>query len=233
MKFTPEGGAVAIRTSRRRDGVVLAVEDTGIGIPRAALEKLGQPFEQVQSPLTRNHQGSGLGLAISRSLVALHGGRMDIVSREGAGTRVTVFLPFRPGQAARSRRLRARDFLSACVRKPSPLRERVALRVSEASGLPDVQPWRSPERASEPCSSAALPFAPAPAPAQLASAPGYGSPLGQRIARLERAFHSRVRERPLGNRHDQPPQRLRRHVGREGLDAGDPLKLQQRHLQRG
>ncbi len=97
VKFTPEGGTIDVRTSRRRDGLVLVVEDTGIGIPQEALEKLGQPFEQVQSPLTRSHKGSGLGLAISRSLVALHGGRMDIVSREGAGTKVTVVLPFRPG----------------------------------------------------------------------------------------------------------------------------------------
>jgi two-component system cell cycle sensor histidine kinase PleC len=50
--------------------------------------------------LTRSHKGSGLGLAISRSLVALHGGDMDIVSKEGAGTRVTVFLPFRPATHA-------------------------------------------------------------------------------------------------------------------------------------
>ena len=101
VKFTPENGTIGIRTSRRRDGAVLVVEDTGIGIPKAALEKLGQPFEQVQSPLTRNHKGSGLGLAISRSLVALHGGRMEIVSHEGAGTKVTVFLPFRPTGAGK------------------------------------------------------------------------------------------------------------------------------------
>jgi two-component system cell cycle sensor histidine kinase PleC len=100
VKFTPERGAIAIRTARRRDGAILVVEDTGIGIPQEALQKLGQPFEQVQSPLTRSHKGSGLGLAISRSLVALHGGRMDIVSRQGAGTKVTVFLPFRPTASA-------------------------------------------------------------------------------------------------------------------------------------
>jgi two-component system cell cycle sensor histidine kinase PleC len=100
VKFTPERGAIALRTARRRDGVILVVEDTGIGIPQEALMKLGQPFEQVQSPLTRSHKGSGLGLAISRSLVALHGGRMDIVSRQGAGTKVTVFLPFRPASGA-------------------------------------------------------------------------------------------------------------------------------------
>jgi two-component system cell cycle sensor histidine kinase PleC len=96
VKFTPEGGAVTIRTSSDHNGVYVTVEDTGIGIPAAALEKLGRPFEQVQSPLTRNHKGSGLGLAISRSLVALHGGEMLIRSNEGKGTTVSVFFPFNP-----------------------------------------------------------------------------------------------------------------------------------------
>jgi two-component system cell cycle sensor histidine kinase PleC len=102
VKFTPEGGVVRIETGRRRDGVALIIEDTGIGIPPAALAKLGRPFEQVQSPLTRNHKGSGLGLAIARSLVELHGGEMDIASREGRGTRVTVLFPLRPGSSPRA-----------------------------------------------------------------------------------------------------------------------------------
>ncbi len=102
VKFTPEGGAISVRTSRGHNGAVLVVEDTGIGIPQPALAKLGRPFEQVQSPLTRSHKGSGLGLAISRSLVALHGGEMDIVSEVGAGTRVTVILPFRPLMASQA-----------------------------------------------------------------------------------------------------------------------------------
>ena len=75
---------------------MVTVADSGIGIPPEALSKLGKPFEQVQSPLTRNHKGSGLGLAISRSLVALHGGEMTIDSTQGVGTTVTVFLPARP-----------------------------------------------------------------------------------------------------------------------------------------
>ena len=99
VKFTPGGGVVKIATTRRADGAVVTVEDTGIGIPRAALAKLGRPFEQVQGPLTRNHKGSGLGLAISGSLVALHGGEMAIESEEGVGTRVTVFFPLRPAAA--------------------------------------------------------------------------------------------------------------------------------------
>jgi len=102
VKFTPDGGLVRIETAHRRDGVVLTIEDTGIGIPEPALSKLGRPFEQVESPLTRSHKGSGLGLAISRSLVALHGGEMDITSREAVGTRVTVFFPANPTRSPQS-----------------------------------------------------------------------------------------------------------------------------------
>ncbi len=102
VKFTPEGGAIRVTTEKRPTGAVVTVEDTGIGIPKEALLKLGKPFEQVQSPLTRSHKGSGLGLAISRSLVALHGGEMTINSKEGAGTKVTVFLPLRPVAPAAS-----------------------------------------------------------------------------------------------------------------------------------
>ena len=101
VKFTPDGGVVRIRTDHSREGVSVSVEDTGIGIPQPALAKLGRPFEQVQGSLTRSHKGSGLGLAITRSLVALHGGDMDIVSRERVGTIVTVGFPARPGPSPR------------------------------------------------------------------------------------------------------------------------------------
>jgi two-component system, cell cycle sensor histidine kinase PleC len=102
VKFTPEGGVIRVATSRLRDSAVLVVEDSGIGIPLPALAKLGRPFEQVQSPLTRNHKGSGLGLAISRSLVALHGGEMKIASAVGSGTTVTVVFPFIPATSAKA-----------------------------------------------------------------------------------------------------------------------------------
>ena len=69
---------------RLRGGTVtIAIEDTGIGIPKEALHKLGRPFEQVESQLTKRHQGSGLGLAIAKSLTELHGGAMRIRSTLG------------------------------------------------------------------------------------------------------------------------------------------------------
>jgi two-component system cell cycle sensor histidine kinase PleC len=76
--------------------IVLSIADTGIGIARDALARLGRPFEQVESQLTKIHQGSGLGLAISKSLVELHGGRMRIRSTLGKGTVVMVRLPLEP-----------------------------------------------------------------------------------------------------------------------------------------
>jgi two-component system, cell cycle sensor histidine kinase PleC len=93
VKFTPDGGAVSVRARRRGAKVSIAIKDNGIGIPRQALHKLGRPFEQVESQLTKRHQGSGLGLAIAKSLVELHGGTMRIRSQLGRGTMVVVRLP--------------------------------------------------------------------------------------------------------------------------------------------
>ena len=93
VKFTPDGGAVTVHGRLRAGAVIIGITDNGIGIPRQALQKLGRPFEQVESQLTKRHQGSGLGLAIAKSLVELHGGVMRIRSRLGRGTLVVVRLP--------------------------------------------------------------------------------------------------------------------------------------------
>jgi two-component system cell cycle sensor histidine kinase PleC len=95
VKFTPDDGAVAVRGRVRAGMVTIAIADNGIGIPKDALHKLGRPFEQVESQLTKRHQGSGLGLAIAKSLAELHGGTMCIRSVLGAGTTVVVRLPLR------------------------------------------------------------------------------------------------------------------------------------------
>ncbi|MGY2048770.1 PAS domain-containing sensor histidine kinase [Methylobacterium sp. JK268] len=99
VKFTPEGGRVAVRTRRALDAVHIFVEDSGIGIPKAVLPKLGAPFERVESNLSRSFKGSGLGLAIARSLTELHGGRLRIRSEVGTGTIVLLRLPQPPASA--------------------------------------------------------------------------------------------------------------------------------------
>ncbi len=93
VKFTPDGGAVTVRGRARGGLVTIAITDNGIGVPKDALRKLGRPFEQVESQLTKRHQGSGLGLAIAKSLAELHGGLMRIRSVLGSGTTVVVRLP--------------------------------------------------------------------------------------------------------------------------------------------
>ena len=93
VKFTPDRGRVTVRGRSKSGCVLIAISDTGIGITREALKKLGKPFEQVESQLTKTYHGSGLGLAIAKSLVELHNGVMRIRSTPGAGTIVLVRLP--------------------------------------------------------------------------------------------------------------------------------------------
>ncbi len=94
VKFTPEGGRITIRARATAGGwVSVSIADTGIGIPEDALARLGRPFEQVESQLTKSHQGSGLGLAIAKSLTELHQGTMRIRSTPGRGTMVLLRLP--------------------------------------------------------------------------------------------------------------------------------------------
>jgi two-component system, cell cycle sensor histidine kinase PleC len=93
VKFTPDGGKVVVRSRLMSDSIVLTIADTGIGIAPQSLARLGRPFEQVESQLTKSYHGSGLGLAIARSLTNLHGGSMRLRSKLGAGTVVRVTLP--------------------------------------------------------------------------------------------------------------------------------------------
>jgi two-component system cell cycle sensor histidine kinase PleC len=93
VKFTPDAGRVTVRGRIAGGSIVLMIADTGIGIPPQSLRRLGQPFEQVESQLTKSYHGSGLGLAIAKSLVNLHGGSMRLRSTLGAGTIVMVSLP--------------------------------------------------------------------------------------------------------------------------------------------
>lgn len=107
VKFTPDGGRVVVRGRMREDSIHLMIADTGIGIAPQSLTRLGRPFEQVESQLTKTYHGSGLGLAIAKSLTNLHGGSMRLRSRLGTGTVVCVSLPRDARQAKAKNHLAA------------------------------------------------------------------------------------------------------------------------------
>jgi signal transduction histidine kinase len=91
IKFTTTGGKVEVRVAERNGGVALTVEDDGVGIPADALPRIFEPYRQAHA----TGGGSGLGLAIVKGIVEAHGGRIEVASREGAGSRFTVTLPGR------------------------------------------------------------------------------------------------------------------------------------------
>lgn len=94
-KFTPPGGSVGVRVLASAMNVDIYVEDSGPGIRAEDLERLGKPFEQINSPLENGMKGSGLGLAIARSIAELHGGSLQIASAVGVGTSICISLPAR------------------------------------------------------------------------------------------------------------------------------------------
>ena len=93
VKFTPRGGCVTIGASCDGPSLVMTVDDTGVGIDQEDIPRLGEAFFQACSRHDRRSEGSGLGLSIVKGLVKLHDGQIDIRSRVGEGTRVTVRLP--------------------------------------------------------------------------------------------------------------------------------------------
>jgi cell cycle sensor histidine kinase DivJ len=94
VKFTPRGGDVRIAARVGGGGLEIAVADSGTGIAKADLERLGRPFAQVEGAQTRSKEGTGLGLALVKSLAAMHGGEMVLASVLGEGTTVTLRLPY-------------------------------------------------------------------------------------------------------------------------------------------
>lgn len=98
IKFTEEGGTVAIRSTPRPPGhFQLSVIDSGIGIRQEDLSRLFKEFEQLESGMSRRYEGTGLGLALTRKLVELQGGSIAVESVEGIGSAFTVVLPLAAG----------------------------------------------------------------------------------------------------------------------------------------
>jgi PAS domain S-box-containing protein len=96
VKFTPEGGQIGLDVTAdpEQQAVHFVVSDTGIGIPRDQIERLFQPFVQLDSKLSRRYAGTGLGLALVRRMAEMHGGSISVESEEGRGSQFTVSLPW-------------------------------------------------------------------------------------------------------------------------------------------
>ena len=92
IKFTERGG-IRLEARQESDALRISVSDTGIGILKEDLEKLFQPFRQIDTGLARHHEGTGLGLAICRRLADLLGGQVNAESESGKGSTFTLVLP--------------------------------------------------------------------------------------------------------------------------------------------
>ena len=99
VKFTEPNGRVTVDCGRQVEHpthgprVIVTITDTGRGIPPDQLERVFQPFVQVDSKLTRTQEGTGLGLAISRDLARGMGGDLTVTSTVGHGSTFTLALP--------------------------------------------------------------------------------------------------------------------------------------------
>jgi len=103
IKFTPAGGRVLVSLTRESEQILLEVEDTGCGIPEEALPYIFTRFYRVSGSAATREKGLGLGLSFVQWIARAHGGRVEVHSRLGEGTRFTVYLPLAAeGESARS-----------------------------------------------------------------------------------------------------------------------------------
>jgi two-component system phosphate regulon sensor histidine kinase PhoR len=93
VKYTSERGEVAIRVSSPDSQILTEISDTGIGIPKEHLPRIFERFYRVDKTRSRNLGGTGLGLSIVKHIVIMHGGRIEVQSEEGKGSKFSVTLP--------------------------------------------------------------------------------------------------------------------------------------------
>ncbi len=121
VKFTAEGH-VLITVDEQSPGVVrISVEDTGIGIPAQAVERIFEKFEQADLSTTRKHGGTGLGLAICRELSGLMGGGVSVTSTEGEGSTFSASLALEPDPDGGHADVRVPAGSTFVIASPSPL----------------------------------------------------------------------------------------------------------------
>jgi len=110
IKYSPQGGQIAVAVARLGRDVRVSVEDPGIGIPAEEQPKLFQRFFRAANATTRNYSGLGIGLFVSHEIVKRHGGRFEVESEVGKGSTFCFYLPLSP-QSEVARKPRARVLL--------------------------------------------------------------------------------------------------------------------------
>ena len=93
IKYTPVGGTVTVKMTRRANRWVIMVKDTGVGIAKSDFPKLFKQFSRINNPRTEFVTGTGVGLYLAYHLTVLHGGSIGVSSRKGKGSTFTVRLP--------------------------------------------------------------------------------------------------------------------------------------------
>lgn len=93
IKYTPLGGTVTVRMTRRANRWILMVKDTGVGISKSDFPKLFKQFSRINNARTEFVTGTGVGLYLAYHLTVLHGGSIGVASRKGRGSTFTVRLP--------------------------------------------------------------------------------------------------------------------------------------------
>jgi heavy metal sensor kinase len=93
MRYTPSGGTISISMVRSGDNAVIAIKDSGIGIPEEHIPHIFERFYRVDRARSRAEGGAGLGLSISQHIAGMHGGKIEVESQVGQGSTFSVFLP--------------------------------------------------------------------------------------------------------------------------------------------
>ena len=94
MKYTPDGGHIAMDAKAADKGILICVADNGMGIPEEDIPRLFERFYRVEKARSSDAGGTGLGLAIAKEIVDAHGGEIRVESVSGKGTHVYVLLPY-------------------------------------------------------------------------------------------------------------------------------------------
>ena len=150
VKFTPPGGSVAVTAAATPDGASIEVVDTGVGIEATELPHIFERFYRGSRANEARGSGSGLGLAIVRSIVDMHGGSVEVVSRVGSGSTFTVTLPSDP-RLVEGTPAATRAAVASAAEAPRPVADpSAAVPGPAAANMQETSPSERPQVNPEP-----------------------------------------------------------------------------------